>query len=74
MKITEPKLEDREEQPTVGIRTQVPMKAFKKVIPELLDEVFACTGRQGITPVGPPFMRFHVINMAGNRDVELGGG
>jgi effector-binding domain-containing protein len=70
--ITEPKLEARPEQPTVGIRTQVPMKAFKKVIPELLDEVFAWTVRQGITPVGPPFMRFHIINMAGNMDVELG--
>ena len=70
--ITEPKLEDRPEQPTVGIRTQVPMKAFKKVIPQLLAEVFAWTEQQGIAPVGPPFMRFHVINMAGDMDVELG--
>jgi effector-binding domain-containing protein len=70
--ITEPKLEDRPEQPTVGIRTQVPMKAFKKIIPELLGEVFAWTRQHGVVPVGPPFMRFHVINMAGNMDVELG--
>ena len=51
--ITEPKLEDRPEQPTMGIRTQVPMKAFKKVIPQLLAEVFAWTEQQGIAPVGP---------------------
>jgi effector-binding domain-containing protein len=70
--MTAPKLEDRPEQPTVGIRTQVPMSAFKKIIPQLLSEVFAWTREQGVAPVGPPFMRFHVINMAGNMDVELG--
>ncbi len=70
--MTEPKLQDRPEQPTVGIRTQVPMKAFKKIIPQLLSEVFAWTRQHGVAPVGPPFMRFHVINMEGNMDVELG--
>jgi effector-binding domain-containing protein len=70
--MTEPKLEERPEQPTVGIRTQVPMRAFKKVIPQLLEEVFAWTRQHGITPVGPPFMRFHVINMEESMDVELG--
>jgi effector-binding domain-containing protein len=70
--INQTKLVDRPAQTTVGIRKQVPMKAFKKVIPQLLSEVFAWTQQQGVTPVGPPFMRFHVINMAGSMDVELG--
>jgi effector-binding domain-containing protein len=70
--ITEPKLEDRGEQQYVGIRTQVPMSKFKKIIPEFLDELFAWLGKQGVQPAGAPFMRYHVINMAGNMDVELG--
>jgi effector-binding domain-containing protein len=70
--ITEPKLEDRNEQHYVGIRTQVPMKEFKRVIPQLLDEVFAWLGKQGVAPTGAPFMRFHVINMESNMDIEMG--
>ena len=70
--ITQPKLEDRGEQHYVGIRTQVPMSKFKKIIPEFLDELFAWLGKQGVQPAGAPFMRYHVINMAGNMDVELG--
>jgi effector-binding domain-containing protein len=72
MKITAPKLDDRTEQPYMGIRTQVPMRQFKKVIPQFLDELFAWLGKQGVEPAGAPFMRYHVINMAGNMDVELG--
>jgi effector-binding domain-containing protein len=72
MKITEPKLEGRTEQPYMGIRTQVPMSQFKKIIPQFLDELFAWLGKQAVEPVGAPFIRYHVINMAGNMDVELG--
>jgi effector-binding domain-containing protein len=70
--IGKPKLEDRNEQPYVGIRTQVTMKQFKAVIPLLLGEVFAWLEKQGVEPAGAPFMRLHVINMAANMDVELG--
>ena len=61
--ITEPKLEDRNEQRYVGIRTQVPMGEIEKVIPQLLGEVLAWLEKQGVAPAGAPFMRFHVINM-----------
>jgi effector-binding domain-containing protein len=72
MKITEPKLEDRDAQPYVGIRTQAPMRTFKQAIPQLLGEVFAWLEKQGVEPASAPFMRYHVINMAGNMDFELG--
>jgi effector-binding domain-containing protein len=73
MKITEPKLEDRNKQHYVGIRTQVPMKEMGKgVIPQLLGEVFAWLGKQGVAPAGAPFIRYHVINMEANMDIELG--
>jgi len=70
--ITKPKLEDRPEQHYVGIRAGVPMRQFKQIIPQVLNELFAWLGKQGVEPAGAPFMRYHVINMAGSMDVELG--
>jgi effector-binding domain-containing protein len=72
MTISKPTLEDRAEQHYVGIRTQVPMNGMKKCIPQFLGEVFAWLGERGVQPAGAPFMRFHVINMAGNMDMEVG--
>jgi effector-binding domain-containing protein len=70
--ITKPKVEDRAEQLYVGIRTQVPSSQFKKIIPQYLGELFGWLDKQGVAPAGAPFMRYHVINMAGKMDVELG--
>lgn len=70
--IGEPKIEERPEQPYVGIRTQTPVPGLKDVIPQLLDELFAWLAQRGIAPAGPPFNRFHVINMEELMDVELG--
>jgi effector-binding domain-containing protein len=70
--ITEPKIEERSEQHYAGIRTQLRMDEFGTVIPQLLDEIFDWLGQKGIAPDGPPFMRYHVINMADKMDVELG--
>lgn len=69
---SEPLIEQRSEQPYFGIRTQVPMKEIKKAIPKCLEEVFAWLGKQGIAPAGAPFIRYHVINMAGMMDIEMG--
>jgi effector-binding domain-containing protein len=70
--ITKPKVEERSDQQYVGIRTQVPMSQFKNIIPEYLNELFAWLAKQEIEPAGAPLMRYHVINMEGNMDVELG--
>lgn len=72
MKITQPKLEHRNEQPYAGIRTQARSQEFPIIIPQLLDEIFGWLGEQGIEPDGAPFMRYHVINMEAKMDVELG--
>jgi len=70
--ITEPKIETRKEQGYVGIRTQVPMQKFPEVIPQLIGETAAWLEKQGAVPSGAPFMRYHVIDMQGEMDVELG--
>lgn len=70
--ITEPKLEDRKDQHYVGVRTQVEMREFPVVIPQLLGETFGWLGSQGVPPAGAPFMRYHVINMESKLDIEMG--
>ncbi|HUS16532.1 MAG TPA: GyrI-like domain-containing protein [Chloroflexia bacterium] len=72
MIIRPPAIEDRPAQPYAGIRTQVPMAELPTVIPQLLGQVFAGLARRGVPPDGPPFCRFHVIDMAGQMDVEMG--
>lgn len=60
MKVTEPKFENRSEQPYVGIRSQVQMQELPTVIPQHLDEVAAWLAQQGVELNGPPLIRYHV--------------
>lgn len=70
--ITKPRIDERPEVPYIGIRAQVRPSQFKKIIPQFLDQIFAYLDEQGAAPASAPFMRYHVINMAGNMDVEIG--
>jgi effector-binding domain-containing protein len=70
--MSNPKIEERNEQPYVGIRTQTPVQNLSQVIPQLLDELFPWLEQHGLEPAGAPFIRYHVINMADQMDVELG--
>lgn len=73
MKHTDPKIDQRSEQPYVGIRTQVSHEAMASgLIPQLIDEVFGWLGKQGIEPAGAPFLRYYIINMMDKLDIELG--
>ena len=51
---------------------QVPMRQMPKVIPSATTEVFQWLGARGIAPAGAPILRFHVIDMAGLMDIEMG--
>lgn len=70
--MTTPKVDDRTEQPYLSIRTLAGMPELPNVIPTLIDEVFGWLAQHGITPAGAPFMRFHVIDMANQIDMEIG--
>ena len=72
VKLTAPKMDERPDQYTMGIRTQVPMSAFGEAIPRLTDEVFTWLQQHGVAPAGPCFVRYYVINMPGMLDVEMG--
>lgn len=69
---TKPKIDERKDQHYVGIRTQTPTSSFPTIIPQLIGEVFGWLGKHGIAPAGAAFMRYHVINMSADMDVEIG--
>lgn len=70
--MTEPRLENRGEQPYMAIRAQVTLHDMPTVLPQILGEVFAWLDHQGVPPAGPPFIRYLVIDMATQLDIELG--
>jgi hypothetical protein len=70
--VTEPKIDYRTGKPYLGIRTQTPFKGMFKVVDKLFKELSAWAKEQGVEPAGPPFLRFHVIDMAGEMDIEVG--
>lgn len=73
VKTTQPRLDERREQPYAGIRTQVsPEEMGAGLIPRLIDEVFAWLQAHQIAPAGPPLMRFYVIDMSARMDIEIG--
>ena len=67
-----PRLDYRSEQPYMGIRKQVPMKGMFQVVDKQIKELFKWVNQAGIQPAGPPFLRYHVIDMAGEMDIEVG--
>jgi effector-binding domain-containing protein len=70
--VGEPKIDNRAEKPYMGIRTQTPMKGMFKVVDHLSKELAAWLKQQRLEPAGPPFLRYHVIDMAGDMDIEYG--
>jgi RNA polymerase sigma-70 factor (ECF subfamily) len=66
-----PEIQERAAQPYVAVRRTVTMTT----IPEIADKlpvVFGWLGAQGIAPAGPPFLRYNVIDMARELEMEAG--
>ncbi|MET0336111.1 MAG: GyrI-like domain-containing protein [Rhizobacter sp.] len=72
MKTTDPVIEQRSEQPYVGIRMVMPMSDFPRQIPTLTDTVADWLAAHHTRPAGKPFLRYHVIDMPKRMDVEVG--
>lgn len=70
--ITEPRLEYRNAQPYVAVRTEVTMQELSTAIQRGLEEVFAWSGKREIAPSGAPFIRYLVIDMEAQLQIELG--
>ena len=67
-----PKLENKPETATLGIREQIPPKKLSTAIPTLLKKVSTWMSTRQISPGGSPFLRFHVIDMESQFDIEVG--
>lgn len=70
--ITEPSIENRTEQPYVGIRARVAIPDIGTVLPPLHREVADWLENQGVAPAGAPFFRYLVINMESESEIEVG--
>jgi effector-binding domain-containing protein len=66
------KIDTRPKQAYMGIRTIAPFKGMSKVIDRISKELNAWVSKHNIKPAGPPFLRFHVIDMRGFMDVSFG--
>ena len=70
--IGEPKIDDRAEQPYLGIRIQAPYRGMFAQANKQFKTLDKWLRQHGITPTGPHFLRYHVIDMAGEMDIEVG--
>ena len=70
--ITEPKIEDRNDQHYVGIRTQVTVQEMGPVLPPLWGELYGWLASKGLKPAGAPLWRYRVIDMAAKLEIDVG--
>jgi effector-binding domain-containing protein len=66
-----PQITERSTQPYVAIRADVTMEQLPGLA-DRLGEVFAWLAERAIAPAGPPFFRYHVIDMERQLNVEAG--
>jgi effector-binding domain-containing protein len=71
-KVGQPRIDIRPEQAYMGIRVQTPMKGMSKAVGKLFKEINSWAKQHALRPAGPPFLRYHVIDMAGEMDIEVG--
>lgn len=66
-----PEIAQRAAQPYAGISAWVTMTTVSSVA-DRIPEIFGWLGARGIAPAGPPFFRYHVIDMERQLQVEAG--
>jgi effector-binding domain-containing protein len=70
VKIGKPKIDTRPKLIYMGIRTVTPFKGMFTVVALLRKELDAWIEANKIKTAGPPFLRFHVIDMRGLMDIS----
>ena len=58
-----PTIETRTDQPYLAIPVRVRMQDLGAVVPPLTGQVFEWLSERGVSPAGPPFCRYIVIDM-----------
>jgi effector-binding domain-containing protein len=67
----EPELQERPEQAYAGLLAAVTMETFPTAADAGFPELFGWLAARGIAPAGAPFIRYHVIDMAAELEIEL---
>jgi len=70
--VSDPTISTFDEQPCIGIRTTTQFRGMSKVVELQMKELRKWVNAQGIAEEGPYFLRYHVIDMAGMMDIEVG--
>jgi effector-binding domain-containing protein len=70
--ISQPSIDYREEKHYIGIRTIVPFNGMFAHVDGLLKELRPWIKQQSIAHQGPFLLRYHVIDMQGPMDIEVG--
>jgi effector-binding domain-containing protein len=70
--IGEPRIVKRAVQPYLGIRIQAPFRGMFAQVNNQFPTLEKWLRQHGIEPAGPRFLRYHVIDMAGEMDIEVG--
>ncbi len=68
--IGKPKIDERPRQVYMGIRTIAPFKGMSKVVERIRKELNDWANEYKVKTAGPPFLRFHVIDMRGFMDIS----
>jgi effector-binding domain-containing protein len=69
--IGKPKIEKRSKITYMGIRFIAPFKGMSKEIRKSADEVNTWAADNKIKTMGPPFLRYHIIDMRGFMDLSF---
>lgn len=70
--IGKPQIDKRPKQVYMGIRTVAPFKGMFKVVDRISKELNGWVKEHKVKTAGPPFLRYHVIDMRGFMDIEFG--
>lgn len=68
----EPQVQVRDAQHYAGIQATVAMDGISNAVDEAFPELFGWLAQNGIAPSGPPFIRYLVIDMAAELQIDLG--
>jgi effector-binding domain-containing protein len=69
--LTLPKIVEREAQPYVALRRTVRMP-FGDTVDATMPKLWQWIGDHRVEPVGPPFFKYNVIDMASELEIEFG--
>jgi effector-binding domain-containing protein len=70
--VPEVKVVEREEQPTLAVRTRADVRVVPLLVPELIEEVHAYLRTLGEAPTGPPYGRYDGPDEHGTMALEVG--